>query len=227
MLEPYDGKLSRTVLRGESGRKPRDLLDLQIIKEGNMINKLKIDFFHLLLYIVLIGLSLEVIIIARQNKQHRTVIDNLNKSLASFLLQKGDMAQPFIVNDLKDIPLIINFQNESQKTFLIIFSFECGACEKNISFWNFIFEHNDQKKVRILSVVKSSPDEIKRFAEDYKIKFPIFINHELDFWWRYKLFRIPQTILIAEMGKVACVWEGVLNKQAREEIIKLIINKKP
>jgi hypothetical protein len=27
MLEPYDGKLSRTVLRGESGRKPRDLLD--------------------------------------------------------------------------------------------------------------------------------------------------------------------------------------------------------
>lgn len=25
MLEPYDEKLSRTVLRGESGRKPRDL----------------------------------------------------------------------------------------------------------------------------------------------------------------------------------------------------------
>lgn len=27
MLEPYDGKLSRTVLRGESGRKARDLPD--------------------------------------------------------------------------------------------------------------------------------------------------------------------------------------------------------
>ena len=28
MLELYDGKLSRTVLRGESGRKARDLPDL-------------------------------------------------------------------------------------------------------------------------------------------------------------------------------------------------------
>jgi hypothetical protein len=27
MLEPYDGKLSSTVLRGESGRKARDLPD--------------------------------------------------------------------------------------------------------------------------------------------------------------------------------------------------------
>ncbi|MBC8184615.1 redoxin domain-containing protein [candidate division KSB1 bacterium] len=197
-----------------------------IIKERNMMNKLKIDFFHLILYITLIGLSLEVIIIARQNKQHRTVIHNLNKSLASFSLQKGDMAQPFIANDLNGMPLIINFQKESPKTFLFIFSVECGLCEKNISFWNFIFEHNDQKKARILGVLKSNPDEVKLFAEDYKIKFPIFINQEPNFWWHYKLFRIPQTILISEQGTVERVWEGVLNKQAREDVMKLTINQK-
>ena len=31
MLEPYDAKVSRTVLRGESSRKGADLLDTQLI----------------------------------------------------------------------------------------------------------------------------------------------------------------------------------------------------
>ena len=30
LLEPYEGKLSRTVLRGESSRKGADLLDIKI-----------------------------------------------------------------------------------------------------------------------------------------------------------------------------------------------------
>lgn len=34
LLEPYEGKLSRTVLRGESGRNPADLPDKAIAKEG-------------------------------------------------------------------------------------------------------------------------------------------------------------------------------------------------
>ena len=31
LLEPYEGKLSRTVLRGESSRKGADLLDIYLI----------------------------------------------------------------------------------------------------------------------------------------------------------------------------------------------------
>ncbi|MBB1647395.1 TraG family conjugative transposon ATPase [Sphingobacterium sp. UME9] len=34
LLEPYEGKLSRTVLRGESGSNPADLPDKAIAKEG-------------------------------------------------------------------------------------------------------------------------------------------------------------------------------------------------
>ena len=37
MLEPYDGKLSRTVLRGESGREPRDLPDIKKAKEKQKV----------------------------------------------------------------------------------------------------------------------------------------------------------------------------------------------
>ena len=32
LLEPYEGKLSRTVLRGESSRKGADLLDIIVIR---------------------------------------------------------------------------------------------------------------------------------------------------------------------------------------------------
>ena len=34
LLEPYEGKLSRTVLRGESSRKGADLLDMDNITSG-------------------------------------------------------------------------------------------------------------------------------------------------------------------------------------------------
>ena len=34
LLEPYEGKLSRTVLRGESSRKGADLLDMDHITSG-------------------------------------------------------------------------------------------------------------------------------------------------------------------------------------------------
>ena len=43
MLEPYEGKLSRTVLRGESSRKGADLLDINdaLLKIGAMFRILR------------------------------------------------------------------------------------------------------------------------------------------------------------------------------------------
>ena len=38
MLEPYEGKLSRTVLRGEGGSNALDLPDTNLLNEKNLLH---------------------------------------------------------------------------------------------------------------------------------------------------------------------------------------------
>ena len=52
LLEPYEGKLSRTVLRGESSRKGADLLDIimSTYRYSNHIMKMELFVFTIRLY---------------------------------------------------------------------------------------------------------------------------------------------------------------------------------
>ena len=48
LLEPYAGKLARTVLRGESSRKGADLLDMNLSMDSHLVQLLvsSSDTFH-------------------------------------------------------------------------------------------------------------------------------------------------------------------------------------
>ena len=189
-----------------------------------MSKRFQLDLFQLFLYAALIGLAVEVIFLVRQNRQSRILVQELNQALASLSLQKGDHVLPFRVIDLRGIPTTISYGRESQKTLLFIFSTECAVCEKNIPFWNYLCENADEKKYRIMGITRNNPFEVQLYVEDQKIKFPVFVSDDLSFWWSYKLFRLPQTILINEQGIVEHVWQGVLFKPVREKILKIMMN---
>lgn len=56
LLEPYEGKLSRTVLRGESSRKGADLLD----SSGDPdTSKTAASWFGACIFLVIVGVVLE------------------------------------------------------------------------------------------------------------------------------------------------------------------------
>jgi peroxiredoxin len=187
-----------------------------------MAKRFLFDLFHLFLYAALIGLAVEVIVLVRQNRQSRILIHDLNQALASLSLQKGDPVPGFGGMNLTGIPTTISYGSEDQKTLLFVFSTECAVCEKNIPFWNYLYENVDAKKYRLIGITRNDPFEAQLFVEDQKIKFPVVVTDELSFWWSYKLFRLPQTILINEQGVVEHVGQGVLDKPARGKMLKIM-----
>ncbi|HEX9970673.1 MAG TPA: TlpA disulfide reductase family protein [bacterium] len=139
-------------------------------------------------------------------------------------MQPGDHVQSFMAIDLNGRLVTIGYPDEAKKTVLLVFSTECAVCEKNIAFWNDLFKRADSYRYRIIGIAKNDPVELKLFAESMNLKFPILMSDELSFWWYYKLFRLPQTILINEQGAVEYVWPGVLAKSVQAKIQKLIIH---
>lgn len=91
-------------------------------------------------------------------------------------------------------------------------------------FWNDLFGRADSCRYRIIGIAKNDLVELKLFAESMNVKFSILMSDELSFWGSYKLFRLPQTILINERGEVERVWQGVLFKSDQENIRKMIIH---
>ncbi len=187
-----------------------------------MIKKSSNRIFQYFLYIALIGLAIEVLILVQQNKQLKSTSQNLNQALTSLALQPGDRVPSFIAIDFNGQLVTIGYPDEAKKTILLVFATECAVCEKNIAFWNDLFEGVDSCRYRIIGISKNDLLELKLFAESMNIKFPILMSDELSFWWSYKLFRLPQTILINERGQVEHVWQGVLFKPVREKILKIV-----
>ena len=58
LLEPYAGKLARTVLRGESSRKGADLLDLDSSGDPDT-SKTAASWFGACIFLVIVGVVLE------------------------------------------------------------------------------------------------------------------------------------------------------------------------
>lgn len=177
--------------------------------------------FHYFLYIALIGLAIEVLILVRQNKQLKALTLNLNQSLISLALQPGDRVPSLMAIDFNGRLVTIGYPDHAKKTVLLVFSTECAVCEKNVAFWNDLFRRADSCHYRIIGIAKNDLLELKLFAESMNLKL---MSDELSFWWSYKLFRLPQTILVNERGEVEHVWPGILNNSAQEKIQKLIIH---
>lgn len=164
--------------------------------------------FHYFLYIALIGLVIEVLILAQQNKRLKTLSQNLNQAFISSALLPGDRVPSFIAIDLNGGLVRIDYAEAAKKTVLLVFSTECAVCEKNMVFWNDLFERADSSRYRIMGIAKNDLLELKLFSQNMNLKFPIRMSDELSFWWSYKLFRLPQTILIDERGEAEYVWQG-------------------
>lgn len=180
--------------------------------------------FYYFLYIALAGLAIEVLFLVLQNKQLKRRSQKLNQALTSLALQPGDHVQSFVAVDLNGKLTTIDYQDNARKIVLLVFSTECAVCEKNIVFWNDLFAQADSHHYRIMGIAKNDLVELKLFAESMNIKFPVLVSNELSFWWSYKLYRLPQTIVIDEQGVVERIWQDVLSKPEIEKILKIIMN---
>jgi thiol-disulfide isomerase/thioredoxin len=122
-------------------------------------------------------------------------------------------APDFVLKDLKGNDVSLSAY-KGKVIFLNFWATWCGPCRKEIpGFVEAYSEHRDKGMIIIgISVDESGPDSVLRFAESYKINYPVVMGTQ-------KIVRdyqpgnfIPATIIIDKAGKIRERHVGYMNK---------------
>jgi hypothetical protein len=113
--------------------------------------------------------------------------------------------------------------SESGKTLLFVLSATCGTCRKNLSFWNRILAEIPSE-VRVIGLLVGSGESYSYQAEQNllerdEVRFRLFRFRDEEDLNRYKVSKVPQTILIGSAGRVEACFLGELSDETVDEIL--------
>jgi peroxiredoxin/uncharacterized membrane protein YphA (DoxX/SURF4 family) len=170
-------------------------------------------------FLVIFFLAVEVALLSKQNGELKSRLAMLIGDGKNGSLKPGDMASPFKATNLEGEQLEITYDRAAAKTLLLIFSTSCGACERNLRKWAEIASKSMEDHQRIWGIFLNSLTKTKEYVFKNDIKYPVFVSSDTAFIKSYRIFAVPQTILIDAQGRVEQVWSGVLDSLQKREVI--------
>lgn len=137
---------------------------------------------------------------------------------ASILDSNSSQAPDFTVKDLKGRE--ISLSNYSGKVvFLNFWATWCGPCKAEIPDFIEAYKQNKDKGMEIIgiSVDRISPKSVLKFAEKYKINYPVVMStDEIQKDYEPGPY-IPTTIIIDQEGKIRHRHIGYMSKEALKD----------
>ncbi len=102
------------------------------------------------------------------------------------------------------------FSLASQKGKIVLVSFWaswCPRCEQELTFLEGVYKTSPDIVVVAINeesrnITKAHIDRIKRMLQDWKIDFPVLVDHTLEAWNRYCINSLPASIIIDKSGVV-------------------------
>lgn len=134
-------------------------------------------------------------------------------------IQPGDILPAFIYSSDDGEQNKFTFSSPQKTNLLFFFDISCGYCTSNIPKWKLLYEKL-QNKYTISAVSINTPLQVKEYAEQHGITYPVISISDTLYRKHNKINAVPQTLITDENGKVKKVWVGLL----RDEIIQEIIN---
>lgn len=141
-------------------------------------------------------------------------------------LSKGDTAFDFTLKDLEgnDVKLS-DFQGK--KVFLNFWATWCPPCKAEMPHMQKFYETKaNEMNVEILAVNLTKEDKgiekVKKFAEDYKITFPILLDEKGHIGNKYRSFAIPTTYVLNTKGEIEQKIVGPMNEEMMMRLIENI-----
>jgi hypothetical protein len=136
-------------------------------------------------------------------------------------LKEGEIAPDFDVVSPEGEPGRVVY-SEAGATLLFVLSSTCGTCKENISHWNRLAREAGED-VRIVGLLITSGEAYAYQAEEKllssgELQFPVFRFGDERMQERYKVAKVPQTLLIGADGNVALCLMGVLSDESMSEI---------
>lgn len=180
----------------------------------------RLNYFQIFLYIALIGLSVEVFLLIRQNRELKSQLEYFTKGPET--LKAGEKIEAMNVLDLEGNQKMIALENTGKKTLLFVFTTTCPSCAKNLPYWRDIISVVDGAKTEILGISTHDIGQTKAYQREHDLSWPVTSTTDSTFIKKYKVNAVPQTILIDEHGKVQQVWLGLLTVEQVKQIKKMI-----
>lgn len=170
-------------------------------------------------FLVVFSLVIEVVLLSKQNSELKSRLALLIGDGKNSSVKPGEVVAPFQATDFKGETTKIAYNGVVDKTLLLIFSTSCGACELNLPNRPEIASQLIGDHRRIVGISLNPLAKTKEYVLKNNIKYPVFVSSDTSFIKSYKLFAVPQTILIDGLGRIENIWTGVLDSLHVREVL--------
>jgi peroxiredoxin len=137
-------------------------------------------------------------------------------------LTSGDTVPPFTMIDLDGNEHLLTYQDHPEPYLFYIFSTSCPFCEKNIDAWSTLMEFGRQHGVDVVGLSMHDMEKTREYFTSRMVPYQVFSVNDTSFAKRYKIFAVPQTLLINGDGRVERCWFGKLSREQVDEIRSVI-----
>lgn len=141
-----------------------------------------------------------------------TLYNNANKENQG-VLQVGDPAPDFRLTDLNgEVHQLSDYKG--QGVFVNFWGTWCKPCEKEFPLMEKQYQVYKDQGVQILAVnIAQSDYEVRNFAEQRELTFPIVIDKNKSVMEAYNIIPLPTTLLVNPEGKIVKIITGAMSEE--------------
>jgi peroxiredoxin len=173
--------------------------------------------YSVFLHFAVVILAVEVVIIARQNKE-------LKRGPSSEQLESLKAGDYFSLSGIAPLVNGTDLDTASRRQVIFVFTTRCPFCKETLPFWEKI--EDQAKRVKDIGVIGICLDEhaaVKAYVEEHRLTFPVFVAADKQLLGKKnKLQGVPQTIIRSRGGRVERVWRGRLLEEQFREVVRAI-----
>ncbi len=141
-----------------------------------------------------------------------TIYNELTKE-KNELLQVGDWAPDFVLTDLNGERHQLS-EYKGQGVFVNFWGTWCKPCEKEFPLMEKQYQVYKDQGVEILAVnIAQSDYEVRQFAEQRNLTFPIVIDKDKSVMEAYNIRPLPTTLLVNQEGKIEKIITGEMSEE--------------
>ncbi len=169
-----------------------------------------------LLVVACAGLSLEVVLLARTNRELRNQLAAERAKPTDWQVQPRERFDSFSLIDQIGSTIEVTFGVGKPASILLFFADGCEACERIYPTWMELFAEPGSGAARVFAIQVDEPGNAA--VAHNTLALPVFKVPEHDFSAIQKVLSVPATLIVDAEGVVQRVWRGDLSDAAIGEL---------
>jgi peroxiredoxin len=173
--------------------------------------------YRVFLVVVFVAMAVELFLLSRQNRALEAMLASMKsqvdiaRQMSQPPLRAGEIVAPLDLATLDGAPERLAYDDD-RTTVLLFFSPNCSTCEENLSNWKRMEESADPRRVRLVYVSTAPAEETEGYAREHGVTAPFVVANYPDLQ-RYRVFRVPATLVIGKGGVVKNAWVGIVSEE--------------